>query len=392
MGRPAASSSEERRRESVSAAGTVMGATGRAVLFFGAGREMTITDLPVPDPEPGAVVVRVTRANICGSDLHIWRGDGFLGALGSEEGRIIGHEMTGVVHSLGDGVTSDWAGQPLAEGDRVAYQYFAPCGRCRSCLRQQTEACRHSFKVMNGSPTAFPHFRGAYADYFYATPQMAMFRVPDRVTDTMVAGVNCALAQVVMGLERVGMGLGDNVVIQGAGGLGVYATAVARDRGAEQVIVIDGIGERLELASAMGADHIIDMRSHETPEARIAAVKELTGGWGADVVCELVGHPAAIAEGLQMVGLGGRYLEIGTFYPGTTLEVDPGALVMRNIRVENVAAYDARSLRLALDFLDRHADDLPLEQLVVDYPLERINDAFADQDAGKVTRASLVTE
>ena len=368
-----------------------MSATGRAALFFGPGRPMELTELPVPDPAPGAVVVRITRANICGSDLHIWRGDGSLGDMARADGRIIGHEMTGVVHALGAGVTTDWAGEPLAEGDRVAYQYFAPCGRCRSCVRGRTEACARSFKVLTGKPTVFPHFRGAYADYFYVTPQSAIYKVPDAVTDTMVAGVNCALAQVVMGLERVQVGMGDRVVIQGAGGLGLYATAVARERGAEQVIVIDGIDDRLALARTMGADHTIDLRTSTTAEERVAALWELTGGWGADVVCELVGETSAIEEGLGMVGLGGRYLEIGTFFAGTSVVLDPGRLVMANIRIEAVASYDAHSLQRALGFLERHAADLPLDQMVVDYPLERINEAFADQDAGRVTRASLVT-
>lgn len=367
-----------------------MSMTGRAALFFGPGQPMEIVELPVPSPEPGAVVVRVTRANICGSDLHIWRGDGYLGAMARPDGRIIGHEMTGIVHALGAGVTTDWAGTPLAEGDRVVYQYFAPCGRCRSCVRGMTEACSGSFKVLQGKPDVFPHFRGAFADYFYVTPQMAIFKVPDVVTDSMAAGVNCALAQVVMGLERVAVGMGDRVVVQGAGGLGLYATAVARDRGAEQIIVIDGIDERLALAKAMGADHIIDLRT-TTQDERVAEVKDRTGGWGADVVCELVGRPEAISEGLRMVGIGGRYLEIGTFYPGTSFELDPGFLVMANIRFEAVAAYDARSLQLALGFLHRHTDDLPLDSVVGDYPLERINEAFEDQNAGRVTRASLVT-
>jgi threonine dehydrogenase-like Zn-dependent dehydrogenase len=366
-------------------------ATGRAALFFGPGKPMELIELPVPDPEPGAVVVRVTRANICGSDLHIWRGDGFLGAMARDDGRIIGHEMTGVVHALGDGVRADWAGAPLAHGDRVVYQYFAPCGRCRSCVRGMTEACARSFKVLQGKPTEFPYFRGAYADYFYVTPQMAIYKVPDALSDTMVAGVNCALAQVVMGLDRVQVGMGDRVVIQGAGGLGVYATAVARERGAETVIVIDGFDDRLELARRMGADHIIDLREVASPDERVARVKELTGGWGADVVCEFVGRSAAISEGLRMVGIGGRYLEIGTFYPGSTVEIDPGFLVMGNVRLEAVAAYDARSLERSLGFLGRHVHDLPLDHVVVDYPLDRINDAFADQDAGRVTRASLVT-
>lgn len=365
--------------------------TGRAALFFGPGRPFEIVELPVPDPEPGAVVVRVTRANICGSDLHIWRGDGALAAMARPDGRIIGHEMTGVVHALGDGVDTDWAGRPLAVGDRVAFQYFAPCGRCRACTRGLTGGCPVAFRVLAGRPERFPHFRGAFADYFYVHPRMAIYRVPDAVTDRMVCGANCALAQMVHGLERVGVGPGDTVVVQGAGGLGLYGILVARYRGAATVIVIDGLEDRLELARRMGADHVIDMREHPGTSERIGLVRELTGGWGADVVCELVGRPDAIAEGLGMVGVGGRYLEIGTFFPGTTVEIDPGRLVMSNIRIEAVAAYDARSLQVALEILERHAGEVPLEEVVVDYPLERINDAFADQDAGRVRRASLVT-
>ncbi len=368
-----------------------MGETGRAALFFGPGKPMELRDLSVPDPRPGAVVVRVTRANICGSDLHIWRGDGTLGAAASADGRQIGHEMTGVVHALGDGVSGDWAGQPLAVGDRVVYQYFAPCRRCRPCLRDMTEACVNAFKtVMRLDPTEFPYFGGAYGDYFYLAPEMAVFRVPDAVTDTMVVGVNCALAQVVHGLERVGVGFGDTVAIQGAGGLGLYATAVARERGAHRVIVIDGIDDRLALARAMGADEVVDFREYDTPEARAKRVRALTDGWGADVVCELVGFARAIPEGLRMLAAGGRYLEIGTFYPGTTVEIDPGRLVMGNQRIEAVGAYSAASLHAAVDFLGRNAGRLPLDQVVVDYPLDAINDAFEDQNAGRVTRASIV--
>ena len=361
----------------------------RAAICTAYGSPEVLQMRTVPDPRPGALVVRVTRANVCGSDLHIWRGDGFLAAMARDDGRVIGHEMTGVVHSLGEGVTTDWAGLPLSEGDRIAYQYFAPCGRCRACLRGLSAACAHSFKVLRGKPSEFPHFRGAFADYFYVTPQMAVFKVPDHVTDTMVAGANCALAEVIHGLARVGAGIGDTVVLQGAGGLGIYATAVAKQRGA-RVIVVDGIDERLSLARAMGADHVVDFRQLDSVEARVAHVRELTGGWGADVVCELVGRAAVIPEGLAMLGLGGRYLEIGTFFPGTPVEIDPGLLVSRNIRVEAVAAYDAASLQEAIAFLDRNAGRLPLEQVVTDYPLEAINLAMEDQDSGRVTRASLV--
>ncbi|MEM9467009.1 MAG: zinc-binding dehydrogenase, partial [Actinomycetota bacterium] len=205
-----------------------------------------------------------------------------------------------------------------------------------------------------------------------------------------VAGANCALAQVIMGLERVNVGLGDRVVIQGCGGLGVYACAIAKERGAEMVIAIDGLTDRLALAAAMGADHLIDFRQYEDGRARVRAVKELTDGLGADVVIEVVGFADVIDEGLRMLDWGGRYLEIGIPYTGTHFQCDPGRLTAQNHRIEAVGSYDARSLRHAVEFLARNAGVLPLDDVVVDYPLEQINRAFEDQLAGKVKRTSLV--
>ncbi len=367
-----------------------MANTNRAALFFEPGKPFEIREFPIPAPAAGGLTLKISRSNICGSELHIWRGDGRLGQVVTPHGRILGHEATGTVHALGDGVSTDWNGAPIAEGDRIAYQYFQPCGRCRNCMRGMSEACRDSFSVQRGKLDEWPYTRGSFADYLYLHPRQAIFKVPDNVTDTMVVSANCALAQVIMGLERVDVVMGDRVVVQGCGGLGVYACAIAKERGAETVIAIDGIDDRLALARQMGADHLIDFREVDDPKARVGAVKELTGGLGADVVVEVVGSSAVINEGLRMLAWGGRYLEIGVFFTGTSFECDPGRLVGQNQRIEAVGSYDAASLQRAIEFLSRNADRLPLDDVVVDYPLEDIETAFADQDAGRVKRASLV--
>jgi len=367
-----------------------MSEVNRAALFFEPGQPFEIREFPIPDPAPGGVTLKITRSNICGSELHIWRGDGRLGQVSTPAGRILGHEATGIVHALGDGVASDWNGTPIAEGDRIAYQYFQPCGRCRNCMRGMSEACRESFNVQRGKLDEWPYTRGSFADYLYLYPRQAIFKVPDNVTDTMVVSANCALAQVIMGLERVNVELGDRVVVQGCGGLGVFACAIAKERGAETVIAIDGIDDRLALAQQMGADHVIDFRDIDDSRARVDAVKDLTGGMGADVVIELVGSTAVINEGLRMLAWGGRYLEIGVFFTGTSFECDPGRLVAQNQRIEAVGSYDAASLQRAIEFLSRNATRLPLDDVVQDYPLQDIERAFVDQDTGKVRRASLV--
>jgi L-iditol 2-dehydrogenase len=202
--------------------------TAKAAVFFGPGKPFEIRDVPIPDVEPEGVLIRVTLANICGSDLHFWRGDAPLKY--PDDGWIFGHEMTGRVARLGARVKTDSLGRPLAEGDRVAYTYFYPCRRCYACLNNQPAACPNKIERPLG-PGAFPHLHGAFADHYYLRPGGHLFKVPDSLPDEAVASVNCALSQVMYGLHVAGLRFGDSVVIQGAGGLGVQAGAAAKDMG-----------------------------------------------------------------------------------------------------------------------------------------------------------------
>ncbi len=365
---------------------------GRAAVYTEFGKPMEIREYPVPEPEPGAILVKVTRTNICGSDLHMWRGDVNLSMLGAPLPAILGHEMMGKVAKLGEGVATDSAGAPLAVGDRVVNRYFYPCGHCKACLRGEDAACpMASLGVVMGCEE-YPHFLGTYAEYKYLPPNHTVFKVPDNVTDDMAAPANCALSQVLYGLEKVGLKFGETVAIQGAGGLGLYATAVAKDMGAAKVIVIDGIDERLEMAKAFGADELIDMRELQTPVERWLKVKELTDGWGADVVAELVGFPQVIQEGLDMLGNGGRYLEIGNISPMMTCQIDPAmTLVMNNKSIHGVMLYPASALKKALDFLSRARDRYPFDKILSHtYSLDEINEAFEAQDKGHVCRSTII--
>jgi threonine dehydrogenase-like Zn-dependent dehydrogenase len=206
-----------------------------------------------------------------------------------------------------------------------------------------------------------------------------------------VVGVNCAFSQVVCGMDVGNVSLGDTVVIQGAGGLGLYAIAAAKERGAGQVIVVDGVPERLDLAEAFGADKIIDMRELKTPDARAARVKELTGGWGADVVVDVAGFPAVVAEGMKMMAQGARYVEIGNISPGLTYDADPAFWVTNNCTITGIHVYEPRHLREALGLLDRKSSQYPFHKIVSHrFPLEQVNEVMAQQDKGAITRSSLV--
>jgi threonine dehydrogenase-like Zn-dependent dehydrogenase len=353
--------------------------TARAAVFVGPRQPLELREYPIPDPRPDEALIAITQTNICGSDLHLWRGD--MAQMAAMPPVILGHEMTGRVAKLGTDLRTDSLGVPLQEGDRVAYVYYAPCERCRPCLRGHPNACLTGLLTVMRPCEEPPHLFGGFADYYVLGRRQKVFKVPDALADDEVAGANCALSQVIFGFERVGLALGELVVIQGAGGLGLYATAVAREMGAEKIIVIDAIRERLELARAMGADDTIDITEVTEPRQRTQRVLDLTGGWGADVVVEVVGFPEVVPEGIRMLARGGRYLEMGSIAPNRTYKEDPSILVGPNRSIAGVSLYTPFTLKKALDFLARCRHRYPFARVASrTFPLGEINEAFATAD------------
>src|SRR5262249_55565637 len=180
------------------------------------------------------------------------------------------------------------------------------------------------------------------------------------------------------GLHTAGLRFGDKVVIQGAGGLGIQAAAVAKDMGASAVIVVDQIPGRLELARAFGADHTIDLKEIADRQDRAKRVRGWTGGVGADLACDFVGFPTVIPEGIEMLRSGGTYLEIGTISRGAKIELEPSLLVWGSKKIVGVIQYDPWVIPRALDFLVRTRERWPWDRILSHkYPLDKINEAFA---------------
>ena len=364
---------------------------GRQVVIREYGKPFEIQEYDVPDPEPGDILLRITQAGICGSDLHTWRGDTAQNII-PPEGRAMGHEGTGVVHKLGQGVTTDALGTPLREGDRVIHTAIMPCGHCPQCLRGEDNLCPNRGARPVGQ---FPYFVGTYADYYYVTPRQPVFRVPDELSDEVLGPVNCAMGTVTQGLNVAGTREKHYVVIQGTGGLGLAAIAMAKDMGADRVIVLDRLENRLRLAEEFGADHTINIEEFNTPETRVARVRELTRGRGADVGVELVGHASLLSEGIEMLTNGGTFVEIGLYFGGQTIPFDPSVLVTTGKRIVGSIMYRPVLMSTILDFLVRNRNKLPFEKMISHkFKLEDVNDAFQqaewDQRQTQVTRAVLV--
>src|SRR5262249_25762995 len=216
-----------------------------------------------------------------------------------------------------------------------------------------------------------------YAEYYFLPPGHYVFKVPDVLPDEAIPPVNCALCQVLHGLEYADMKFGDVVVIQGAGGLGIYAAAVAAEKGASRVISIDGQTPRLEMARQCGATDVIDIKELSTPAARIECVTDRTDGPGAEVVVEVVGLAAATVEGLDMVRCNGKFIDIGNIVP-QAVSFPAIKVIAQQIHWTGLMHYDPWIMPSALDFLVRTKDRYPLTKVVShSFPLAEVNTAFA---------------
>lgn len=319
--------------------------------------EMEHREYPVPDPVVGGMVLEMIRANVCGSDVAILGGRHPHINVGS----CMGHEGIGRVHALGAGVTTDFTGAPLAIGDRVVATYFQACRRCAECNAGHWNLCRNGFSGWSKKADDAPHFHGTYGTHWAIGPDQFVYRVPEHVSSRAVSSANCALSQVTFGIELAEVSLGQNVIVLGAGGLGVCASAVASKSGAT-VHVAEMVASRLPKALEFGAHNAIDLSQPEDGAGRVQQLRDATGG-GADVVIDLTGVPSAFWEGVQAVRPGGVFVSIGSISPGRYTDFDPGYFTRSGIQMRAALRYPHTVLGRAVNFI-ASTPDLPWETLV----------------------------
>lgn len=332
-------------------------------------------EFPLPDELPaGAALVRTEMAGICGTDVHLWKGE-----LPIKLPVILGHETVGRIVELGAGLERDWTGLPLKVGDRVTWNSTTSCGQCFYCaVKRQPTRCPHrrAYGIGYRCDEA-PHFLGGYAEFHFLQPRATSFRLPDDLPTESVIGAGCALITAIHGVERTGIEWQDVVVVQGAGPVGIAALAVAKSTGASRVIVIGGPKKRLELARRFGADEVIDVDEVREPSSRIDAIRQFTSGFGADVVLECVGIPTAIGEGMEMCRDGGKYLVLGHYCDAGPVMWNPHVITRKQLQVFGSWSSEPRHLKAAIDFLRANQERFPFAQMVSHrFPLERADEAL----------------
>lgn len=324
--------------------------TGRVVVAHG--QEFQVREYAVPDPEPNTLLLRQEMAGICGTDLHNWQN-------GIKDEVILGHENTGVIHALGAGVTQDYVGNPVREGDRVI---FAPGTPKNGAYGFQTDP-------------EWPPFNGGFGDYIYLALEETCFiktSAPPEVavlTEPFTVGVHAVM--------RSGIQIGDTVVVQGSGAIGLVTLVCAKISGAANIIVVGGPADRLALARRMGADVTIDIEDVPTPEERTELVLQHTPrGEGADVVFECAGFLPATPEGLGYVRRSGTFVEVGHFVDMGSIDFNINQLLMRkNLRLEAIWGAPRECFVRGLPILEKN--EFPFTDMVSHVlPLERVEEGF----------------
>ncbi|SEB30523.1 zinc-binding dehydrogenase [Streptomyces melanosporofaciens] len=367
--------------------------TSRAAVLTAHGEPLEIRELPIPtELEPGALLVKIEAATVCGSDLHLWDGS-LAGSQALSLPVIPGHEMVGSVVRIGEGAERDTFGQPLRAGDRICFTH-ASCNQCEHCrLDNQPTLCANRQYYMFTSCAEAPYLVGGFAEYCYVFPNSGRVKVPDEVPTEWASAASCALRTVVHSFDRIGrLNPWETVVIQGSGPLGLFATALADHLGAERVITIGAPEDRLKIATSFGATDIVSIADAPEPRDRIDAVRGLLGGRGADVVFEFSGARTAFTEGLGMIKEGGRYMVTGQIDgPGKEVPVRPGFITRQQLTIMGTWSGHIAEYRKALQFMRNTRRRYDFGTLVPHrYPLEQATEALTRMRAQQDIKPVLV--
>ena len=285
----------------------------RGVIAPGKDEPVRVETIVVPDPGPGEAVVKVQACGVCHTDLHYKQG-----GISDDFPFLLGHEASGIVESVGEGVTD------VAPGDFVILNWRAVCGNCRACLRGRPWYCfnTHNAKqkmtlASTGQELSPALGIGAFADKTLVAAGQCT-KVDPAVSPAVAGLLGCGvMAGIGAAINTGNVGRGDTVAVIGCGGVGDAAIAGSRLAGAARIIAVDIDDRKLEKARSMGATHTVNSKSNDAVEA----IRELTGGFGADVVIEAVGHPETYKQAFYARDLAGTVVLVGVPTPEMKLEL-----------------------------------------------------------------------
>jgi alcohol dehydrogenase len=357
-----------------------MAKSGRLAVYDAPGKPFELRSFALRPPRGGEALVKVRMSTICRSDIH-----SYLGHRPNPCPGVLGHEIIGNIVALGEGVTHDMRGDALRIGDRVTWsEYFIPGGA--SYFTEVLDLPHKApgvEKYGHMAASTDPHHHGGFGEYCYILPRSWILKLPAELSDEEATPLNCGVATVICIAEKAELAMGEAVVVQGLGLLGLYAAAVCKARGARLVIGIDSVAARREMSVRFGVDRAFD--------AYVPEIKKLCKPEGADVVIEVCGDPSVIPAGIEMLRTGGRYVLAGVVNPEAFVRIDANQLLRKLVTLRGVHNYHPRNLMEALDFVLANRTRFPFHDLVERrYPLEEVGTAMQDAAERRVLRAAIV--
>jgi L-iditol 2-dehydrogenase len=337
-----------------------------AALLYGQ-EDLRLETVPDPTPQAGEVVIQVGAATTCGTDLKVWRRGGHAKML--KPPTLFGHEAAGRIVEVGEGVTG-WK-----IGDRVVANNSAPCMKCFFCQRQEFSLC-----------TDLSFNNGTFAQYLKIPAPIVrhnLLPIPNGLSDAMAAMTE-PLACVLHGVARSNAKTGDRVVLFGDGAIGLMFVAALAQQSTE-VFVFGGSDSRLQIAEKFGATKTFNYR--QVPDIP-ALVKDLTDGWGADIVIEATGVPSAWELAIACARPGATVNLFGGCPRDTTITVNTEQLHYNELTLKGVFHNTPEFVRSALAFLAQGT--VPFELLISDHqPLQNLEHVFQDMKARKVVKVAI---
>ena len=344
------------------------------------GAPVTVEEILVPDPGPGEALVRVKACGVCHTDLHYREG-----AINDEFPFLLGHEASGTVEKVGDGVTN------VEPGDFVIIAWRAPCGRCRSCLRGRPWYCFDSMNaaqkmtLTDGSPLSPALGIGAFAELTLVHAGQAV-KIDPAASPAAAGLVGCGImAGLGAAVNTGGVTRGDSVAVFGCGGVGDAAIAGSRLAGAHTIVGVDIDDRKLEWARDFGATHTIN----STQSDPVEAIRQLTGGNGVDVAIEAVGNPVTYEQAFYARDHAGTVVLVGVPSPDMTIELPMLEVFGRGGALKSSWYGDCLPTRDFPMFIDLYLQGrLDLDRFVSEtIGLDEVEEAFHKMERGEVLRS-----
>jgi threonine dehydrogenase-like Zn-dependent dehydrogenase len=342
-----------------------------------------IREFARPDLPPGAALLRTTRSEVCGTDVHLWHGR----LAGVPYPIIPGHVSVGVLESI-RGPLAGLDGSPLKEGDRaVFFDVHRTCGQCRACTVHGTPTRCPARRVYGITDSAHEGLYGGWSQYIFLEPGVGVARLPEAVAVDDYIGGGCGLLTAVHIRERAAIRPGDSVLVQGVGAVGLCAIAMAKLSGAATVFAVGDPASRLSLARELGADAVFALGA-TTPDERLEAIRARTYGEGVDVAIEAAGSARAIEEGVMLVRDGGRYVVAGHYTDVGPSTINAHQHINRkHLEIRGCWGSESRHFLDALTILSEHPEILWRSIGARTYPLAALGQALDDAEAMLITKA-----